>query len=639
MCGIAGFVQAGLDAAQARALTTAMTDRIAHRGPDGADCWSESEVALGHRRLSIVDLSPTGAQPMVSASGRYVIVFNGEIYNHEELRPELARAGVRFRGTSDTEVLLALMEARGVRGAIDAAVGMFAFAVWDRALRVLTLARDRMGEKPLYYGWAGDTFLFGSELKALRAHPHFANAVDGGAVALLLRWAYVPAPWSIYEGIRKLRAGELLELEVRPGDAPLRTRCRETLHRYWRIEDLVADGLAAPFTGTLDEAADALERHLATAVRLQLRADVPLGAFLSGGIDSSLVVALMQKQAAHTVRTFSIGFDEPGFDESAEARQVANHLRTQHTELRVTPAEARAVIPMLPQMFDEPLADASQIPTYLVSSLARRHVTVSLSGDGGDELFGGYAKYAMGSRLAAVPGRTAVSWWLGSAPMRGTARVLANVPAARRVIAPRRLTRLSQMLAAGPAALARMLSDSCPDLAALVRKTPPPVPAEAVSAPPRSPYGVTASLIDLCGYLPDDVLAKVDRASMSVSLESRAPMLDHRVVEFACRLPWSMRGDDGNRKRVLRHLLYRHVPQALVDRPKMGFSVPIAAWLRNELRPWAEDLLGSETLKADPFIDAGVLRAHWLDHKEGRADRSPLLWSALMYLAWRTTTT
>lgn len=637
MCGIAGFLQAGLDATQARTLTTAMTDRIAHRGPDGEGVWVEGPVALGHRRLAILDLSPTGAQPMPSASGRFVIAFNGEIYNHAELRVPLLAKGERFRGTSDTEVLLALVEAHGVARAIEMSVGMFAIALWDRAERTLTLARDRMGEKPLYYGWQGDAFLFGSELKALRAHPAFCASTDAEALAELLKRGYITAPRSIRRDIFKLRAGEMLQLSVSDGEGPLRGRCRQTVTRYWRIEEHVAAGLQKPLQGTLDEIADRLDERLSDAVRLQMHADVPVGAFLSGGIDSSLVVALMQRQSAQTVHTFSIGFDEAGFDESTEARRVAEHLGTRHTELRVSPDEARAVIPRLPAMFDEPFGDASQIPTHLVSALARREVTVSLSGDGGDELFGGYRKYAVGARLARIPARRAMGMLLGSSP----ALVLAQ--AAHRLnprISRRRIARLSSMLRADDAELARMLSDNCPDVTALVPDARLGVPSREHlnNSSPNAPYGVTAALQDLVAYLPDDVLTKVDRASMAVSLESRAPLLDHRVVELSCRLPWSMRGGDGNRKVAMRHLLYRLVPRPLVDRPKMGFSVPIAAWLRNELKPWAEALLADDRAHRDGLIDRAALAACWKEHLDGRTDRSPLLWSALMFLAWRVQT-
>lgn len=637
MCGLAGFVQSGLAPEEARTIAKRMTDRIAHRGPDGQGVWVEGPVTLGHRRLAIVDLSPTGAQPMVSASGRFVIAFNGEIYNHAELRTPLLAKGERFRGTSDTEVLLALVEAHGVARAIEMSVGMFAIALWDRAEHRLTLVRDRMGEKPLYYGWQGDVFVFGSELKALRAHPAFGAATDAEAIAELLRWGYIAAPRSIHRGICKLRAGEVLQLSVGDGDSPLRARCTQTLTRYWRIEEHVAAGLERPLQASLDEIADQLDERLSGAVRLQMQADVPVGAFLSGGIDSSLIVALMQRQSAQTVHTFSIGFDEAGFDESTEARRVAEHLGTRHTALRVTAEEARAVIPRLPAMFDEPFGDASQIPTYLVSALARREVTVSLSGDGGDELFGGYRKYAVGARLARIPARRAMSMLLGSSPALALARAAECLNS---WIDRRRIARLSSMLRADDSELAWMLSDNCPDVATLVPDAQLNAPShEALDgASPSTPYGVTAALQDLLAYLPDDVLTKVDRASMAVSLESRAPLLDHRVVELSCRLPWSVRGADGNRKIAMRHLLYRLVPHPLVDRPKMGFSVPIAAWLRNELKPWAEALLADDRAHRDGLIDRAALAARWNEHLDGRTDRSPLLWSALMFLAWRAHT-
>lgn len=637
MCGLAGFLQSALAPEEARTIAKRMTDRIAHRGPDGEGVWVEGPIALGHRRLAILDLSPSGAQPMRSAGGRFVIAFNGEIYNHAELREPLRAKGERFRGTSDTEVLLALVEAHGVARAIEMSVGMFAVALWDRAERTLTLARDRMGEKPLYYGWQGDVFLFGSELKALRAHPAFSAAPDAEALGELLRWGYIAAPRSIHRDVFKLRAGEMLQLSINDGDGPLRGRCRQTLARYWRIEEQVAAGAKEPLHCTLDEAADRLEDRLSAAVRLQMQADVPVGAFLSGGIDSSLVVALMQRQSARTVHTFSIGFEEAAFDESTEARRVAEHLGTRHTELRVSPGEARAVIPRLPEMFDEPFGDASQIPTHLVSALARREVTVSLSGDGGDELFGGYRKYAVGTRLARIPARRTAGTLLGSA----AALVLAQaVQRLNPQINRRRIARLSSMLRADHGELARMLSDNCPDVAALVPDARLGAPSREApdDSSPGAPYGVIAALQDLLAYLPDDVLTKVDRASMSVSLESRAPLLDHRVVEFSCRLPWSMRGGDGNRKVVMRHLLYRLAPQAFVDRPKMGFSAPIADWLRHELRPWADALLADDRAHRDGLIDRAALAACWKEHLDGRADRSPLLWSALMFFAWRVQT-
>ncbi|MCS6947444.1 MAG: asparagine synthase C-terminal domain-containing protein, partial [Steroidobacteraceae bacterium] len=437
----------------------------------------------------------------------------------------------------------------------------------------------------------------------------------------------------IHSGIAKLRPGEVFQITVKPGDEPLRSRCNEALTRYWSIEELVRKGLEHPLSGELDQLADQLEERLANAVKLQMHADVPVGAFLSGGIDSSLVVALLQRHSARPVHTFSIGFDEEAFDESDEARRVAEYLGTRHTELRVSSAEAQAVIPRLPEIFDEPFGDSSQIPTYLVAALARSEVTVSLSGDGGDELFGGYRKYEIGTRLARVPARRCAGRLLAYA-----ARLLAQ--GGQRFdlwLSPRRLKRLAAMLCADHSQLARMLSDNCPEIASIVpAATSDTSPAWASFARlDGAPYGVTAALMDLLAYLPDDILTKVDRACMSVSLESRAPLLDHRVVEFACRIPWSMRGGSGNRKILLRHLLYRLVPRRLVDRPKMGFSVPLARWLRGELRPWAESLLADNHAHRDGLIERKALAAAWQEHLAGFRDRSPFLWSALMFLAWR----
>jgi asparagine synthase (glutamine-hydrolysing) len=634
VCGIAGFVQCGLVADEALACVRGMTAAIAHRGPDGDGHWVDGPIALGHRRLSIVDLSPTGTQPMHSASGRYVIAFNGEIYNFERLRPELSAAGVRFRGTSDTEVLLAAIERWSLDGALERAIGMFAFALWDRHARTLTLARDRMGEKPLYYGWQGPVFLFGSELKALRAHPAFEDQLDPNALAQLLRWAYVPAPACIHAGLHKLRAGELAEL-VLPADgaAPTPSSCTLTRRRYWCVEAEVRAGHAASEHGDVDAAADALHDLLRDAVGLQMRADVPVGAFLSGGIDSSLVVALMREHTAHPIRTFSIGFEDRAFDESGDARRVAEHLQTAHTELRVSSAQAREIVPRLPAMFDEPLADASQIPTFLVARLARQAVTVSLSGDGGDELFGGYTKYARNARLAGLPARRLLGQALASPPASFAAALAAQVPGLKSRLTRHRVRRLAHLLAAEDLEVA--LSDHCPDVAQLLPAVPGvPLLSEGLGLPTLMP-AERAAAIDMATYLPDDVLTKVDRTSMCVSLESRAPLLDHRVVRFALQLPWALRGGAGNEKRVLRHLLYRLVPRALVDRPKMGFSVPLAAWLQAELRPWAEALIHDNAAHRDGLFDRAALLRLWNDQCSRTADRSVLLWSVLMFLAWR----
>jgi len=638
MCGIAGFIGGGA-AAQRNSIARAMASALRHRGPDDEGIWQDEFVTLAHRRLAIVDLSPSGAQPMQSASGRFVISFNGEIYNHAELRAKLELRGAAFRGTSDTEVLLALIEASGARVALDDLVGMFAFALWDRKERRLTLVRDRLGEKPLYYGWQGNSFLFGSELKALRAHPNFEATVDPNALGMLMRWAYVPAPHSIYAGIEKLRAGELLHLHLPRDGKPVPARCQIEKECYWHPDDVVARGLQNQFHGSIVEGINELARHIGEAVRLQLRADVPVGAFLSGGIDSSLIVAVMQSQISQPVRTFSIGFADRAFDEAVHARAVARHLGTLHTERQITPADALAVIPALPSMFDEPFGDASQIPTFLVAKLAREHVTVSLSGDGGDELFGGYRKYAMGTRLAEIPLRSALGSFLSGWPMRAVVQVLSRVPRFHSLSA-KRLPALARMLSADRLYLAQLLSEQWRDVEQLVpgvlhSATNPQLNAIASAVLFTDlDYGDIATAVDQHGYLPDDVLTKVDRSTMAVSLESRAPLLDHRVVEFAGRLPWAWRGGKGNEKRILRQLLYRYVPQTLVDRPKMGFSVPIAAWLRNDLRTWADDLLASEKLRRDGFFNASTVQMIWHEHRSGAADRSNVLWSILMFQSW-----
>ena len=645
MCGITGFFdpdrRAGDDESTATVLR--MADTLQHRGPDDRGAWVDAEagLALGFRRLAIVDLSAEGHQPMVSASGRYVLAFNGEVYNHADLRRELVASGAApFRGQSDTEVMLAAFERWGPDRALERFVGMFAFALWDRRERILRLARDRIGEKPLYYGWAGGGLVFGSELKALRAYPGFSGEVDREALALYMRFGYVPAPHSIYRGIRKLPPGTSLTIDagrtVAAGALPDPVP-------YWSARRAAEAGAAAPFEGTEAEAADRLEALLREAVGLQMVADVPLGAFLSGGVDSSTIVALMQAQSPRPVKTFTIGFEEAGYDEARYAKEVARHLGTEHTELYVTPAEAREVIPSLPTLYDEPFADSSAIPTYLVSRMARRQVTVSLSGDGGDELFGGYSWYP----------RTVQVWdkvrRLPRALRRTTAGALAAVEARR----PRR--------PGGAGRLARFVSpDRVGKLAALLGHADeaedvhwallsrwdglPPVVLGTAEAPPAPP-GWEAHpglgdvprrlmLTDMLTYLPDDILAKVDRASMGVSLEARAPFLDHRVVEFALRVPTAMKIRDGHGKWLLRQVLYRHVPRELIERPKMGFTVPIGAWLRGPLREWAEELLDEGRLRREGFLDPGPIRRRWDEHLSGRRDRADDLWSALMFQAW-----
>ncbi len=639
MCGLVGFLgSAGPWAEGADALVTAMAACIRHRGPDHAQVWTDpaAGIALGHNRLAIVDLSPAGNQPMASAGGRFVLVYNGEIYNHLAIREELSAAGARFewRGHSDTETLLAAIETWGLRQALVRSVGMFALALWDRERRELTLARDRAGEKPLYYGWqgegAGAAFLFGSELKALRPHPAFGGDVDRDTLTLYLRYSCVPGGRSIYRGLAQVPPGALLTVSL--------DRREPVIELYWSFAEVAKAGAADPFAGTVEEAVDTLEALLREAVGGQLMADVPLGAFLSGGIDSSTVVALMQAQSTQPVRTFSIGFEEAGYNEADHAKAVAAHLGTAHTELYVSPREAQAVIPRLPAIYDEPFADASQIPTLLVSQLARRHVTVSLSGDGGDELFGGYPRHAM-----------AQGWW----------RRASAVPAPLRVVAARGLTALSaqQWNRLAPGArrpgdklhkLARLVASGTPgdfyraflsawhEPAAVVidgHEPPTLVTAAAPALAALNPAEQTMAL-DFLSYLPDDILTKVDRAAMAVSLETRVPLLDHRVIEFAWRLPMALKLRGGPSKWALRQVLYRHVPRTLVDRPKMGFNVPIDAWLRGPLRDWAEALLDERRLRQEGFFHPAPIRAAWQAHLSGHSDRQQPLWNVLMFQAW-----
>jgi asparagine synthase (glutamine-hydrolysing) len=639
MCGIAGVLGTAADVGEP--ILARMAAAITHRGPDDHGVWRDEDagIGFGHARLSIVDLSAAGHQPMQSPGGRYALAFNGEIYNHLALRAEYERDGGRtpWRGHSDTETLLAAFERWGVEATLRKCVGMFALGLWDRDERTLILARDRLGEKPLFYGWQGDRFLFGSELKAMRAHPAFRADIDPGSVAKFLRFAYVPSPCSIYRGINKLLPGTILR--IRAGD-----RSAQPVP-YWSLLEVAQRGLAEPFPGSEDEARQELESRLSRSIALQRVADVPLGAFLSGGIDSSLIVALMQAQADRPVRTFTIGFREAQYDEAAHARAVARHLGTDHTELYVTPDEARAVIPRLPSLYDEPFADVSQIPTFLVSQLARRHVTVSLSGDGGDELFGGYNRYAWARRLLKVP-----------APARRAAAValrmlspgqwdqLASVlgPVLPRRVQVRRpgdqAHKLAGVLGSGSdgGMYERMVS-IWPDVSEVTTARPDEMLLsgrwrEAASA--DSPEH-RMMIVDMLTYLSDDILCKVDRAAMAVSLETRVPFLDHRVVEFAWRLPLCFKIRNGAQKWILRQVLHRHVPRSLVERPKMGFGVPIDAWLRGPLRQWAEDLLSESRLRDAGDLRPALVRAKWLEHLSGRRNWQYQLWNVLMLQAWR----
>jgi asparagine synthase (glutamine-hydrolysing) len=620
---------------EARVL--AMAAAIDHRGPDGAGAWADPAggVALGHRRLSIVDLSTNGDQPMVSASGRYTIVFNGEIYNAEDLRADLG-GGIAYRGHSDTEVLLEACARWGVAATLPKLIGMFTFALWDGAERSLTLARDRLGIKPLYWGDFGGTLLFGSQPKALFPHPDWRGAIDREALGAMLRLSCVPSPRSIYKGLEQLTPGTWVTI-ARDG-----SRRRQV---FWSLAEVAAAGVAARAKPLSDvEAADRLETLLSDAVERRLISDVPLGAFLSGGVDSSTVVALMTKVAKGAVKTFSIGFDEPSWDESAHAKAVADHLGTDHRALTVTWDEARAVIPDLPRWFDEPFADSSQIPTYLVSRLARSEVTVSLSGDGGDELFAGYNRHFLGQRLwrqsqrLPAPLRALAAWGLSAPPpalFEGLAKLL---PAGRRPPQPAdKAAKVARLLrAASPEALYRDLVGALPaediPLSGLAGE------AEARWYAARAP-GVDGfvdrmRLLDALGYLPDDILTKVDRASMGVALEARVPILDHRVVEFAWTLPEHQLMRDGQGKWLLRQVLYRHVPKALIERPKMGFGIPVGPWLRGPLKAWAEDLLDPAAMAEQGLIEPAPVRAWWADHLAGRRDNRDRLWPVLMALAW-----
>ncbi|MBT1070604.1 asparagine synthase (glutamine-hydrolyzing) [Pelotalea chapellei] len=643
MCGISGYLGSGTYY-QAIEVLKKMGRAIAHRGPDDSGEWFDSNqgIGLSHRRLSIVDLSPAGHQPMISASGRYVFAFNGEIYNHLFLRKSLEEGGLapNWQGHSDTETLLAGFDVWGIQDTVIRAVGMFAFAVWDRSTCTLTLGRDRLGEKPLFYGWQGDTFLFGSELKALRVHPAFNAEVDRNSLALLMRHNCIPSPYSIYQGISKLQPGNLLTVSLQQRD----------LHvvPYWSGNHIVEAGLAKPFAGSAAEAVDALEDLLKNAIGLQMVADVPLGAFLSGGVDSSTIVALMQAQSSRPVRTFSIGFHDDLYDEARYAKAVALHLRTDHTEWYVTAKDALDVIPQLPRLYDEPFADSSQIPTHLVSHMARQHVTVSLSGDAGDELFGGYNRYVITSRLWSrlshlpVEARCMLSAAITSvSPQKWNAMAKTILS-----VLPKKagMANWGDSLHKGAGVMAsrsvselyRGLVSHWPDPSAIVLgSTEPATVITDIARQPLVHCDVERMMaLDMLSYLPDDILTKVDRAAMGVSLETRVPFLDHRVVEFAWRLPLEYKLRDGVGKWVLRQLLYKYVPKELIERPKQGFGIPIDSWLRGPLRDWAEDLLSESRLRQEGYFNPAPIRQKWTEHLSGKFNWQYHLWDVLMFQAW-----
>jgi asparagine synthase (glutamine-hydrolysing) len=643
MCGIAGFVGPTPKPNVASAVLRRMTDVIRYRGPDDSGAWFDSEtpVALGHRRLSILDLSPMGHQPMTSVSGRYVIVFNGEIYNYLTLRDELvqADAAVNLEGRSDTAVMLAAFDRWGIKGALPRLNGMFAFAVFDRSERKLILARDRIGEKPLYFTQMGGCFIFASELKAVKQHPAWNSRIDRRALLGYLRYSYVRGDQSIYEGVSKVRPGTMVTLDVA---AP--SYSHVDVFEYWSAGGIIGAALERPLALSDEEAIEQLTELLCDSVRLRMVADVPLGAFLSGGIDSSTVVAIMQRISTNPVKTFSIGFGEPRFNEAESARAVAKHLGTEHVELYVTPRESLDVIPQLPQMFDEPFADASQIPTHIVSRLARQHVTVSLSGDGGDELFCGYERYEIVENLwrtlermpRLLRGTAAAA--VQAVPIRALDFIGGALPV--RLTAGRAGDRIHKLAQRFRANSFREVFES------LLRTWDEPrrllVDGGAISGRGEHPLVLREDCsareqmmaFDLVTYLPDDILVKMDRASMAVSLEARIPLLDHRLVEFAWRLPMTFKRRDGVSKWLLREVLYRLVPRKLVDRPKQGFGVPIEHWLRTDLREWAEDLLAPTRVKADGYLDSAVVSAHLEEHLSGRRSWASQLWNVLMFQAW-----
>jgi len=644
MCGLVGFVDTkrGWQQFELEAFARRMADALRHRGPDDSGVWADAEagIALGHRRLSILDLSMAGHQPMVSASGRFVIVYNGEIYNSEQLRHELVKeeAGLHFRGYSDTEVMLAAFEQWGIEPVLRRMNGMFAFALWDRQERMLMLARDRFGEKPLYYGLIGETFLFASELKSFLVHPSFNRDIDRDALSCYLRFNCIPAPYSVYRGIRKLFPASVLY--YRKGEA--------TTKPYWTLRSSVVRALAEPFKGSPEDAEQELDGLLRDAVRLRMHADVPLGAFLSGGIDSSTIVALMQAQSRRPVQTFAVGFQEEGYDESPDARVVAKHLGTDHTEVCLTSAEAIDLVRRLPSIFDEPFADSSQIPMLLVSELARRNVTVSLSGDGGDEIFGGYNRYTWGRRV-----------WNR---LRGTPR-------------PLRLMAAAGMTAFGPETWDEAFTHIRPILPKSLRLRMPGYKVHKLASllPSENPMEMYAGMashwtepeqvvsgaaqlqplhmvqdqwcdlpdferqaiyLDTITYLPNDILVKLDRATMAYGLEGRIPFLDPRVVEFAWRLPLHMKVRPNEGKWILRQVLYRYVPPELVERPKMGFGIPLGAWLRGPMREWAEELLEPRRLREEGFFNADAVRSKWSAHLAGQGAWQFHLWDILMFQLW-----
>ena len=642
MCGFAGLIDLSRSTTRDALLTAAsdMAATLAHRGPDSSGVWVDQEagVALGHRRLAIVDLSAAGHQPMVSSDGDRVLIYNGLVYNFADLRDELEAVGRRFESRCDTEVILAAIAEWGLEAAVSRFIGMFAFALWDRRQRRLHLVRDRLGIKPLYYGeLAPNLFGFASELRAFAAHPAFSPEIDRGALTLFMQHNCIPAPHSIYRGIHKLPPGHMLSFSIDDRTPPASTA-------YWRLRDVVENGTRDPFPGTEAEATDEIESLLRDAIRRRLVADVPVGVFLSGGIDSSVVTALMQAESTQAVKSFTIGFGDTEYNEATDAAAVARHLGTDHQELYVSPADALAAVPKLATIYDEPFADSSQLPTFLVSQLARDQVTVSLSGDGGDEMFGGYNRYLWNRRIAARTKR----WpgWLRQlsaqsltalSPARWDS-LFAYLPASMRQRNPGdKLHKLAPILKAnGMADMYQRQITHWPNAEALVVNGAAPTTAitDRDNWADVGDFVDQMMYLDAISYLPDDILTKVDRASMAVALEARVPILDHRVVALAWRLPQSFKMRNGTGKLPLRRILERYVPRELIDRPKMGFAIPLHDWLRGELRDWFEALIDERRLETEGFFDPAPIRAAWDDHLSGRRNRQHELWDVAMFQAW-----
>jgi asparagine synthase (glutamine-hydrolysing) len=625
MCGIAGFLQrtAEVDEPLER-LAQTMADTLTHRGPDDSGAWADSAagIALGHRRLSIIDLSAAGHQPMLSANGRFVVSYNGEIYNHVDLRKELESQGAAFRGHSDTEVIVEGFAQWGIPETLSRLIGMFALAVWDRETRSLTLIRDRLGIKPLYWGQFGGTFVFGSELRAIRAHPRATTSINRAAVVDLVRHGYVTGGHSIYKEVQRVPPGSMLTITAEG---------TSTASRYWTVQPTAPDSDEAP-----EAVRERIEALLSDAVKRRMVADVPLGAFLSGGVDSSAITALMQSQSSRPIKTFTVGFGQQDYDEAAHAREVSSRLGTDHTEIRFDADEGAALIPRLPEMYDEPFADSSQIPTFLVSQVARRDVTVALSGDGGDEVFAGYTRHQLASRWSRIssmpsPLRRALGGALRSVSPTALDRLMQVLPSNRRPPqAGMRLHKLGAVLGASSLQSVYDNLTSYGDHFVLDADSPRARADERVTGDPV----LWMQTRDLNGYLPDDVLTKVDRASMAVGLEVRVPILDHRVVEALWALPSNLKIRDGTSKWLLREILYRHVPRELFDRPKQGFAVPVTRWLRGPLRDWAETQLSADRLKREGIFDATTVQKLWSAHLAGRVDHSGALWATLMFQAW-----